>query len=133
MAKKVLVAGLSAECRETVVYEKCAISVGSGDREVYATPAMIALVEKTAVKALEEVLEESLTTVGTLLNVKHLSATPIGMEVKAKCTLTEVDNKRLVFNVEVCDEAGAVGEGIHERFIVDKERFMAKAKSKFEK
>lgn len=133
MAEKVLVAGLSAECRETVVYEKCAVSVGSGDREVYATPAMIALVEKTAVKALEGELEESLTTVGTLLNVKHLSATPKGMEVKAKCTLTEVDNKRLVFNVEVYDEAGAVGEGIHERFIVDKERFMAKAKSKLKK
>ena len=130
---KELVPNLEARCSEVVVYEKCAKAVGSGDREVYATPAMIALIEKTAVKALEGALEENLTTVGTLLNVKHLSATPIGMQVSAKCTLVEVDKKRLVFNVEAYDECGLIGEGTHERFIVDKERFMAKAEGKLKK
>ena len=130
---KELAPNLEARCSEVVVYEKCAKAVGSGDREVYATPAMIALIEKTAVKALEGALEENLTTVGTLLNVKHLSATPIGMQVSAKCTLVEVDKKRLVFNVEAYDECGLIGEGTHERFIVDKERFMAKAEGKLKK
>ena len=133
MADKELAAGLTAECCETVTYEKTALAVGSGDQRGYATPMMIALIDKTAVQALERALEESFTSVGTLLNVKHLSATPIGMEVRARATLSEVDKKRLVFSVEAYDETGIIGEGVHERFIVDKERFMARAQGKLTK
>lgn len=133
MAGKKLEAGLTAEVGETVSLDKTAVNVGSGDREVYATPAMIALIEKTAVKALEGALEENTTSVGTRLDVKHLAATPVGMKVWAKCTLTEVDRKRLVFKVEAYDECDLIGEGIHERFIVDAEKFTAKAKSKLTK
>jgi len=125
-----LVTNIKGECTETVVPEKTAAAVGSGDTEVYATPAMIALVVKTAVKTLENRLEEGKTTVGTLLNVKHLAPTPVGMEVRCSCELEQIDRRRLVFKVEVFDECGLVGEGVHERFIVDRASFSQRAKEK---
>ncbi len=116
---------------ETIVTEEMSARVmKSGELNVYATPCMIALVEETAWKSVASELEEGQGTVGTLLNVKHVAATPIGMEVRCETVLTEVDRRRLVFDVKVYDEKGLIGEGIHERFIVDNEKFQSKADSK---
>lgn len=115
---------------EEVVHENTAEIWGSGSLPVYATPAMILLVEKAAVALLADKLDNGLTTVGTKLNISHVSATPIGGTITCRCTLTEIDRKRLEFHVEVTDQNGRVGIGAHERFIVASEPFMEKTKSK---
>lgn len=114
----------------TVTQENTAEALKSGTLQVFATPAMIALIEETAWKSVAGELEEGCATVGTALNVRHLSATPVGMKVTCKTELTEVDGRRLVFAVEAFDEAGKIGEGTHERFIVQSERFQSKADGK---
>ena len=103
---------------------------GSGDLPVFATPAMIGLMEFTASKSVAEHLEKGQSTVGTIVNVKHLAATPVGMEVYCESELVEIDRRRLVFNVKAYDECGLIGEGVHERFIIDVEKFMEKTNSK---
>ena len=108
-------------------------SVGSGSLNVYATPAMLALMEKASCEALKDVLAEGETSVGTLLNVKHLAATPVGMTVTATAELIERDGRKLVFNVSASDESGLIGEGSHERFIVLADRFTEKTYSKLNK
>lgn len=115
---------------EEVVHENTAEVWGSGSLPVYATPAMILLVEKAAVALLADKLDNGLTTVGTKLNISHVSATPIGGTVTCRCTLTEIDRKRLEFHVEVTDQNGRIGIGAHERFIVASEPFMEKTRSK---
>ena len=116
---------------ETVVSEKnTAKTMGSGALDVFATPAMVALMEEAAWKCVAPALEPGTGTVGTHMDVKHLSATPLGMRVTAECTLTEVDGRRLVYTVEAYDEAGLIGSGTHERFIVQEEKFMARTESK---
>ena len=91
---------------------------------------MIALMEEAAYKSVQGELEEGKGSVGTVMNVKHLSSTPIGMEVTAKSHLIEVDRRRLIFKVEAFDERGKIGEGIHERFIIDNEDFQKKTDNK---
>ena len=113
-----------------VTEENTAKVMGSGALDVFATPAMIALMEKTAWESVQPYLEEGSGTVGTLMNVKHVAATPVGMEVTCETKLIEVDRKRLVFEVKAYDAAGVIGEGTHERFIIDNERFLAKAEAK---
>lgn len=115
-----------------VTQELTAEAVGSGDLQVYATPAMAALMEATCTESVKPYLNANETTVGTLLNITHLSATPPGFAVRCESRLDEVDGKRLVFLVEAFDEAGPIGEGTHERIIVDKEKFMKKAEAKKE-
>ena len=122
--------GIKGVQTETVVPEKTAAAVGSGLLPVYATPAMIALIEGTAAASVAPHLEEGCGTVGISLNVKHMAATPIGMEIRCETELTEVDRKRLVFSAKVYDDTGLVGEGIHERFVIDNEKFMQKAETK---
>ena len=122
-----------ATVNETVSEENTALSVGSGSLKVYATPAMLALMEKAACKALEPVLGEGETTVGTLLNVKHIAATPMGMQVSATAELLEKDGRRYVFKVTATDECGVIGEGTHERFAVLSEKFTEKTYSKLNK
>lgn len=119
--------GLKAEHSLSVTVDNTAASVGSGSLAVFATPALAALVEKTACILLEGKLEEGQTTVGTVINVKHIAPTPIGMTVACVCTLTEVDGRRLVFSATVSDGAGVVGEVYHERFIIKSVPFMEKA------
>lgn len=116
--------------REMVTKENAAKTLGSGSLMVYGTPAMLLLVEKTAVALLEGHLDEGMTTVGTNLTVDHVSATPIGAEVCCKVILTEIDRKKLVFSVEVEDQAGLIGKGTHERFVVDAKKFQAKTDAK---
>ena len=123
-------AGITGQGETMVTEENTAKTVGSGELDVFATPAMIALMEKTAYKSVADSLEEGMGSVGTLMNVKHLAATPMGMKVTCQTELKEVDGRRLVFHVEARDEAGIIGEGIHERFIVENEKFQNKADSK---
>lgn len=116
---------------KTVVDEKnTAQTMGSGTLDVFATPAMIALIEETAWKSIADKLEEGQGTVGTRLEVSHLSATPLGMQVNCQTELIEIDGRKLVFQAEVYDEAGKIGEGVHERFIIREEKFLKKAEEK---
>ena len=124
---------LKATVYETVTENNTAKSVGSGSLSVYATPAMLALIERAACEALKGALNEGETSVGTLLNVKHLSATPVGMQVSATAELVESEGRRLVFKVTANDECGLIGEGMHERFIVYSEKFTEKTYSKLNK
>lgn len=120
--------------RETIVTKKnTAAGIGSGSLEVFSTPMMILLMEESCFMSVNDILEEGFTTVGTCVNVKHLSATPLGMKVVIKSELIKVDGRALTFKVEAYDEKGLIGEGIHERFIVNNEKFQAKTDSKLDK
>ena len=125
--------GIKGTMTETVTEEKTAAAVGSGLLPVYGTPMMIALIENTACQSVVPFLEEGEGTVGTNLNINHTAATPLGMEVRCETTLVTVDRRRLVFDVKVYDEAGEVGNGTHERFIIRNESFMEKVLAKNEK
>ena len=105
-------------------------TMGSGTLEVFATPALIALMEETCWRSVAGELEEGCGTVGTLLEIRHTAPTPVGMEVTCESTLVEVDGRRLVFEVTASDAKGVVGEGKHERFIIQNEKFQAKANAK---
>lgn len=105
-------------------------TMGSGSLEVYATPALCALMEKAACNCIEGCLEEGKTTIGTKLDISHLAATPIGMTVTCTARLIEIDNRRLLFEVTASDGVDTIGKGTHERFIVDAVKFMGKASSK---
>ena len=103
---------------------------GSGGLPVYATPAMAALMEGAAVAAVDKLLPEGWSTVGTELAVKHLSPTPLGMLVRASAELVEVDGRRLEFRVEAGDGLEKIGEGTHQRFIINNKKFIEKAEKK---
>lgn len=124
--------GTKGEQKFVVTADKLANQVGSGLVAVYATPMMIAAIENTAAGSVAPYLEEGKTTVGTLVNVSHVAATPEGMEVRVETELTEIapNGKMLTFKVAAYDEAGLIGEGTHQRAIVAKERFEAKAQAK---
>ena len=123
-------AGIKGYSELEVVFENTAKALGSGLVEVFATPAMIALMENTAAESIMPYLEEGLGSVGTKLNVTHDAATPIGMTVRCESTLVEVDGRRLVFTVEAFDDAGKIGAGTHERFIIQTDKFLAKVNAK---
>lgn len=112
----------------TVQDGELAINLGSGTVEVYATPAMIALMELASWKLVQPYLPEGYTTVGTEVHAKHVKATPPGMGVKCRSRLTGVEGKRLLFDLEASDERGKIGEGTHVRYIVEAQRFEAKAR-----
>jgi len=107
-----------------------ALEVGSGSLLVYATPCMTALMEGAACEALSDLLPEDKTTVGTELNVKHLSATPVGMEVRAVAEITAIEGSMITFQVTAYDEAGKIGEGTHKRAVITSQRFLDKTYSK---
>ena len=113
---------LVVECKDT------AAVYGSGALEVFATPAMIALMEKTCLESMADIIGEGNTTVGIAVNIKHLKASPVGVTIRCEAELTEVDRRRLVFSVKCFEGETLVGEGIHERFVVDSEKFMSKFK-----
>lgn len=117
--------------QEAVVEEKyTAKALGSGGLDVLATPAMIALSEKTCLLSVQDYLEEGTSTVGTQVNIAHLAATPVGMKVTCESELIEIDRRRLKFSVVVFDEKEKIAEGTHERFIVDNMKFVEKANAK---
>ena len=128
-----LEAGIKGTKEIMVTSENTAKTMGSGTLDVFATPAMIALMENTAYESVASELEEGSGTVGTALNVKHVAATPVGMKVTCETELIKVDGRALTFSVKAFDEKGLIGEGEHERFIVVNEKFQAKADAKLEK
>jgi len=128
-----LTEGIKGKQEIIVTEEVTAQQVGSGTLPVFATPAMISLMENTAYKSVAEYLEEGCGTVGTLMNVSHVAATPVGMKVTCETELLKVDGRALTFCVKAYDECGLIGEGMHERFVIMEEKFLAKTNSKLEK
>lgn len=122
--------GMKGEASTLVEREDTAQLVGSGDLLVYATPCMAALMEGAACDAIASALPEGQTTVGTMLNLEHLSATPVGLEVRAEAEVTEVDGKVIFFRLHAFDEAGGIGRGTHKRVIVNSQKFLDKAYQK---
>lgn len=112
---------------ETVVgVANTAQSMGSGDMEVFATPAMVALMENAAMSAVAAGLPEGSGTVGAMISVTHLKPSPLGTKIKAEAELTEVDGRKLTFRVSAEDGTGVIGEGTHVRYIVDRAKFLSK-------
>ena len=122
--------GMKAEVGTLVEREDTAKEVGSGDLLVYATPCMVALMEGAACEAIAEALSDTQTTVGTMLNIEHISATPVGLEVRAVAEVTAVEGKVITFAVTAFDEAGEIGKGTHKRVIVPTQKFLEKAYNK---
>ena len=122
--------GLKGEASTLVEREDTAQEVGSGSLLVYATPCMVALMEGAACNALEGVLGEYKTSVGIELNVSHIAATPVGMEVRAEAEITAVEKNILTYTVTAYDEAGKIGEGTHKRAVVTAQKFLDKVYAK---
>lgn len=122
--------GMKGEAFNLVEREDTALEVGSGSLLVYATPCMVALMEGAACEAIAGVLQENQTTVGTMLNIEHISATPVGMEVRAEAEVTALDGKVITFALRAYDEAGEIGRGTHQRVIVSSQKFLDRAYTK---
>ena len=122
--------GMKGEAFAEVEKEDTAAVVGSGSLLVYATPCMVALMEGAACEAIAEALAEDQTTVGIELNIQHLSATPVGHEVRAEAEVTAVDGKIITFQLAAFDEAGPIGKGTHKRCIVNSQKFLDKTYAK---
>ncbi|MFQ6100051.1 MAG: thioesterase family protein [Anaerolineae bacterium] len=127
-----LAPGLTGEIETVVTEADTADRWGSGLVPVFGTPALVGLMEGAAVQALTDHLPPGRTSVGGRIDVRHLAATPVGMRVRARAELVELEGRRLVFRVEAWDEAEQIGEATHERFVVEEERFVARAKAKAE-
>ena len=128
----ILECGIKGESEKIVTEDITAGALCSGSLPVFATPAMIAMMEETCFKSIHPMLEEGMGTVGTRLEVDHISPTPVGMKVRCESMLIQVDGRRLTFDVKVFDEKGLIGTCVHERFIINNEKFMAKAAQKSE-
>lgn len=122
--------GIEGKASIVVNNDNTAMAYGSGAVNVFATPALVGLMEKAALSSVDPLLDAGYTTVGTKIDVKHLAATPIGMNVTATSRLMEVNGKRLLFNIEVRDEVDLVGTGVHERFIIELAGFIKRVESK---
>ena len=122
--------GLKGHSETSVERQDTAYEVGSGDLLVYATPCMVALMEGAACEAIAPALPEDKTSVGTALDITHISATPVGLEVRAEACVTEVDGNMITFHVTAYDEAGKIGEGTHKRAVISTQRFLDKVYSK---
>ena len=125
--------GIRGQKETIVTKQNTAAGIGSGSLEVFSTPIMILLMEESCFMSVSDKLDEGFTTVGISVDVRHLSATPLGMKVEIKSELIKIDGRALTFEVEAYDEKGLIGEGIHERFIVNNEKFQAKTDSKSDK
>ena len=121
--------GMKGEASALVEREDTAYEVGSGSLLVYATPCMVALMEGAACEALSD-LPEGKTSVGIELSISHISATPVGLDVRAEAEVTEVSGNTVTFQVTAYDEAGKIGEGTHKRAIISSQRFLEKVYSK---
>lgn len=125
-----LIPGIKGSASCVVGPEDTAKALGSGAVDVFSTPKLVALMEKAALLSVRDYLDEGMDTVGTHLDISHNAATPVGMTVRAESELIEVDRRRLVFSVKAWDETELVGEGTHERFIIDRDKFLAKCNAK---
>ena len=125
-----LTAGMQHEESVVVDAAKTAAAYGSGDMDVFATPAMIALMEQTCLKLAAGKLPVTHSTVGTSVDIKHIKATPLNGVVTCKAVLDKVEGPKLTFSVVATDEEGKIGFGIHKRFVVDKETFLTNIQKK---
>jgi predicted thioesterase len=123
-------AGMRMSLQKTVEIKDTAKAVASGLAEVFATPAMIALMENAAYMAVQAALPQGYSTVGAQIDAKHIAATPVGFNVTVNAVLTAVEGKKLTFFIEAFDEAEKIGEALHIRFIIDEQRFQQKADAK---
>ena len=122
--------GMKGSAETTVERQDTALEVGSGNLLVYATPCMVALMEGAACEAIAAALPEDKTSVGTLLNISHIAATPVGMDVRAEAEVTEVDGNTITFQIAAFDETGKIGEGTHKRVVITSQRFLDKVYAK---
>ena len=122
--------GLTNAAEIFVTEENTAFALGSGSLKVFATPAMIRLIEQAAAELVDKNLPPEMTSVGTALNIKHTAPTPIGMNVRADVKIISVDGRKIIFEVAAHDARGEIGRGSHERFIVDRKKFQSKADAK---
>lgn len=132
MEEKNLNPGMIGEANVKVSDENTAVKFGSGSVTVFATPAMVGLMEKAAINAVDQNLPDGLATVGTHLDIKHLAATPMNMNVRAKAELLEITGNKLKFKVEAFDDVEKIGEGFHIRYIIQLENFLDKTNKKLE-
>ena len=132
MEEKSLKPGLIGQAIVNVTDENTALKFGSGTVTVFATPAMVGLMEKAAINAVDELLPGGFATVGTHLDIKHLAATPLNMIVVAKAELIEISGNKLKFKVEAFDEVEKIGEGFHSRYIIQLENFLDRTNKKSE-
>ncbi len=128
MFRKELPTGMVFIKTKKVAFKDTAAALGSGNAEVFATPALVALMEGTALELVRPFLAEGYVTVGTEVCIKHIKATPVGMQVTCKATLTSREGAKLTFEVEAEDEEGKIGFGSHKRFVVHLAGFMDKVK-----
>ena len=122
--------GATGTASAAVNEKNTALAVGSGSLEVFATPMLLALLEKASVNAVAQFLEENETTVGTNADIAHTSATPVGLEVTAKAEIIAVNGREITLTVTACDKNGSIGRGTHKRFVVKADKFMEKTKAK---
>ena len=122
--------GIKGTMERKVTETLTARAIGSGELDVFATPALIALAEETAWRSVADALEPGQGTVGTRMDLSHIAATPVGMTARCETDLTAIDRRKLTFHIEVFDEVEKIAEGTHERFIVDNQKFQEKADSK---
>ena len=125
-----ILVGMKGEASTLVEREDTAAEVGSGSLLVYATPCMVALMEGAACEAIADALGAEQSSVGISLNIEHLSATPVGLEVRAEAEVTAVEGKIITFALTAYDEAGKIGEGTHKRCLVAAQKFLDKAYAK---
>ncbi len=122
--------GISGKCSVVVTENNSAKTIGSGTLDVFATPAMIALMEKTAWESVAPYLSEGEGTVGIHIDATHEAPTPLGMTVTCESSLVKINGRRLVFEVTASDETGLIGKGTHERFLIKENKFQKKANEK---
>lgn len=125
--------GLVGELTYHSTIDNTAKTLRSGTLNVFATPAMVALIEETCWKSVDPYMNLNECTVGISLNIEHLSPTPVGMTICCHSKLTKIEGRKLIFEVEVFDEVNLIGRGTHSRFIVDSEKFQSKTDSKISK
>lgn len=118
--------GVSCQSRATVTADNTALTMGSGDMEVFATPSMIALMENAAMNAVAQSLPAGSSTVGAEMNVTHIKPSGLGAEIVATAVLTQIEGRKLTFNVGARDAEGMIGEGVHVRYVVDRRKFLSK-------
>lgn len=122
--------GIKGVQKEVVTEKNVASAVGNAGVDVFATPFLIALAEKTCLESIKSELEDGQSSVGSQINIKHMAATPIGMTVRCESELIEVEKSRLLFKVVAFDDQEQVMEGTHERFVIDMEKFFARVDKK---
>ncbi|CDB90333.1 MAG: thioesterase family protein [Christensenellales bacterium] len=125
--------GIKGHQELVVTQELTAKNMGSGVMDVFATPAMLALMEKTAFTSVAEYLNEGCGSVGTKVDIEHVASSPVGMKITCDSELIEIEGRKLVFKVEAYDEKGLIGKGTHERFIVENKKFQEKTDNKLAK